>query len=384
MACAMTRIAAIMLCVLIAVWAISYRFTARDVQPPADPFLSEMLSDKAEARHYDRAAPDVLIRFPADHGAHESFRHEWWYFTGNLRTRDDREFGYQLTFFRFAHPRKPDIENAWNNSQTWLGHLAVSDIASGRFHTDQELSRQSLGLAGVEATPFRVWLHGWSATDFGHMDENGLSLELFAEGDGFGIDLEVRSAGPPVLQGENGYSPKSHSGTPASHYYSYPAMTTSGQIQIGGMSHDVAGSTWMDREWSSGILQPGQSGWDWFALRLDDGSRIMAFQIRQEEGEPYRHAVLIRPDSRKQHIEVVAMKPVRRWRSPATGIEYPIGWELEFSAPDGSISIAVESLMPDQEVDLMFRYYEGAVGLTGLYGNLGISGRGYMEMTGYR
>src|SRR5436190_17827084 len=39
--------------------------------------------------------------FPKDHGRHDGFKTEWWYFTGNLRERaTGRRFGYQLTFFR--------------------------------------------------------------------------------------------------------------------------------------------------------------------------------------------------------------------------------------------------------------------------------------------
>ena len=46
--------------------------------------------------------------FPADHGAHDGFRTEWWYVTGNLFAADGRAFGVQLTFFRNAlHCRRP-------------------------------------------------------------------------------------------------------------------------------------------------------------------------------------------------------------------------------------------------------------------------------------
>src|SRR5690242_9158775 len=39
--------------------------------------------------------------FPRDHGRHDGFKTEWWYFTGNLREKSTgRRFGYQLTFFR--------------------------------------------------------------------------------------------------------------------------------------------------------------------------------------------------------------------------------------------------------------------------------------------
>ncbi|MCC6636508.1 MAG: carotenoid 1,2-hydratase, partial [Ignavibacteriaceae bacterium] len=38
--------------------------------------------------------------FPKDHFAHNEYRTEWWYFTGNLFTQEGRRFGYQFTIFR--------------------------------------------------------------------------------------------------------------------------------------------------------------------------------------------------------------------------------------------------------------------------------------------
>ena len=46
------------------------------------------------------ALPGWTYQFPSDHGSHSDFKTEWWYFTGNLRTKEGEELGYQLTFFR--------------------------------------------------------------------------------------------------------------------------------------------------------------------------------------------------------------------------------------------------------------------------------------------
>src|SRR4030095_8207035 len=44
--------------------------------------------------------PGWTFEFPRDHFAHQDFKTEWWYFTGNVRDESGRRFGYQLTFFR--------------------------------------------------------------------------------------------------------------------------------------------------------------------------------------------------------------------------------------------------------------------------------------------
>jgi predicted secreted hydrolase len=74
--------------------------------------------------------------FPRDHGAHEDFRTEWWYYTGQLTTKDGRPFGYQLTFFRRGMPRDQTktLPSQWAVTQLYLAHFAVSDLSKSRFH----------------------------------------------------------------------------------------------------------------------------------------------------------------------------------------------------------------------------------------------------------
>jgi predicted secreted hydrolase len=43
----------------------------------------------------------------------------------------------------------------------------------------------------------------------------------------------------------------------------------------------------------------------------------------------------------------------------------------------------MKTAMPDQELKISFRYYEGSIIANGIYGDEETSGRGYVEMTGY-
>lgn len=49
---------------------------------------------------YPDVVPGVTLAFPRDDGAHPEFRNEWWYVTGWLRDAQDRDLGFQVTFFR--------------------------------------------------------------------------------------------------------------------------------------------------------------------------------------------------------------------------------------------------------------------------------------------
>ena len=50
-------------------------------------------------------------------------------------------------------------------------------------------------------------------------------------------------------------------------------LESQGTLRVGGREYAVSGLSWMDREISTSALSPGQVGWDWFALQLDDERR---------------------------------------------------------------------------------------------------------------
>ncbi|HEX2197951.1 MAG TPA: lipocalin family protein, partial [Burkholderiales bacterium] len=120
----------------------------------------------------------------------------------------------------------------------------------------------------------------------------------------------------------------------------------------------------LDHEWSSAYLAPEAAGWDWAGINLDDGASLMAFRIRDRAGRTH-----FAPPG-------VSMKPLRLWRSPRTGVEYPVSMEVN--------GLRLEPLMDDQELDSRAStgtiYWEGAV--TAYRGARAV-GRGYLELTGY-
>ena len=128
-------------------------------EPPSQ--LADLLS--ADAEGYAKALEPREFVFPDDHGPHESFRTEWWYFTGNLRSMRGERFGYQLTLFRIGLKPGPAAgDSAWRSHQLYMGHLAISDIERQRHLSAERFSRAAAGLAGAQADPLRIWLGPWS------------------------------------------------------------------------------------------------------------------------------------------------------------------------------------------------------------------------------
>jgi predicted secreted hydrolase len=321
--------------------------------------------------------------FPRDHAAHEDYRIEWWYYTGNLQAKDGRRFGYELTFFRTGIVRRPENPSRWAVRDLYITHFAISDLASGKFHFFERLNRRGVGWAGAESDRYRAWNGDWEVRLAG--DRHLLSAY---EG-GQRLELTLTPTRPPVLHGDRGLSQKGPSRGNASHYYSLTRMETAGTLAVGGQEFSVTGLSWMDHEFSSSFLEPGQQGWDWFALQLDDGRDLMIYQIRTQDGRPDAQSsgTLVRADGTSIGLRRAdfSLAPGPRHKMPGSGAEYPIAWRLR--VPGHDLDLNVEAAMPDQEMNttasIGVPYWEGAVAIRGTASGKPVAGRGYLEMTGY-
>jgi predicted secreted hydrolase len=344
--------------------------------------LVPLLSD-TNTEGFARATEPGAVRFPDDLGAHDDYQTEWWYYTGNLADANGREFGYQFTIFRRALAASTAADAAdsnWRTNQVYFAHFAISDVANEEFYAQERFSRGSAGLAGAQAAPYRVWIEDWSAQEVA----DGV-VRLTAVGDEVALELDLRQTLPPILHGDAGLSAKGPEPGNASYYYSLVQQQAEGTVRIGEEQFAVSGVSWKDHEYSTSALSAGAVGWDWFSLQLDNGAALMFFQIRQEDGtiEPYSSGTYIAPDGTATPLAVDdwQLTVTDSWRSPESGADYPAGWQI--SVPGVGLELAVRPLMPNQELNLSTTYWEGAVAVEGTQNGQPVSGRGYVELTGY-
>jgi predicted secreted hydrolase len=334
---------------------------------------------------FARATGPQPFQFPADHGPHPEYQTEWWYYTGNLQTDDGRHFGYQLTFFRRA--LAPADRQAARGSelaadQVYMAHFALTDASGRDFRAFERFSRGSAGLAGAQSPPYRVWLEDWSVEE-----RAPGTYWLRAAAEGYALDLALVDANGPVLQGDQGYSQKGPEPGNASYYVSQTRLETSGAVTVPGGSFEVSGLSWMDHEYSTSALSAGQVGWDWFSIQLEDGSELMAYQIRRADGsiDPYSKGTFIAPNGDTTLLRAAedgfTIEVLDTWRSPRSGAEYPSRWRI--SVPAAGLTLELEPYLADQELDLSFIYWEGAVRASGARNGAPVAGWGYVEMTGY-
>lgn len=377
-----TALAASIAVLLVAAGALLWR--ARLSPPPVSAPAIAPLEGGGDTRGFERAMAPRPFRFPPDFGPHPGFRHEWWYFTGNLRTPGGRRFGYQLTFFRFAlsPPGGPARRSRWAANQAYMAHFAVTDVQGHRFRFYQRMSRGALGLAGASLGPFHVWVDDWSAE--GGADSM-LPVRLRAAEEGVTIDLLLDSKRPVVPQGDHGLSRKSAEPGNASYYFSMTRLATRGSVRVEGTSFPVEGISWLDREWGTSTLGRDQVGWDWFALQLSDGSDLMYYRLRRADGgtDPVSAGTIVRPDGSRKALSSadVRLDTLDFWKSPESGVRYPSRWRV--AVPSERLDLEVIPRLADQELRTSVRYWEGAVSVRGTARGDAVAGDGYVELTGY-
>jgi len=371
-----------------------------------------------DAGGFARVLEPRRLLFPDDEGDHPEFRTEWWYYTGNLAALpaagkggdQRRRFGFQLTFFRsaLAADVEPSASN-WGSGQVYLAHFAVTDVERGVLYAAERLARGDAGLAGARADPYRVWLETWSASTAGatskpsaaaageNTKETGRigpdsgrgghlgQVRLSAADGPVAIDLVLRTLKPPVLHGEGGFSQKGPEPGNASYYYSFTRLAARGTITVPEGAEEVAGTAWMDHEWSTSALSEEQTGWDWLSLQLDDGRELMVFQIRELGGgiAAESSGSLVEADGRVVRLERsdFDLEPEGEWVSPRTGGRYPASWRV--AVPSAALDLQVKPLIPDQELNVSLQYWEGASAVEGTSAGRPVKGVGYVEMTGY-
>ena len=340
--------------------------------------------DVANDSSFIKARPNPLLEFPKDHGSHDDYQTEWWYFTGNLSAKDGQEFGYQLTFFRRAiqpAENRSIRPSGWATEQVYLAHFTITNVGQNDFRFFERYSRGSAGLAGAVNNPFvEIWLENWQVKQI----DDGKFL-LKAQQDEVSLELVLQDKKNIVLQGDNGYSQKGDQEGNASIYYSIPHLVSEGKLVWDGKEYSVEGLSWMDHEYSTSALNSQQVGWDWFAIHLSNGSELMVYNIRNSDGslDAYSKGLLIFPDGSSTLLkkDEFAITSLKTWKSPHSAAEYPAKWRVEVPAWD--IEITIAPLVEDQELNVSFIYWEGAVSVDGKFQGELVDGKGYVELTGY-
>ena len=337
----------------------------------------QVLRDKEDG--FAEVTRGVPLVFPADHFPHPDYRIEWWYITANLQDQQGQDWGIQWTLFRQSLSPEPDVKG-WDSNQLWMAHAAITTPEMHIF--EQRFARGGIGQAGVNKSGgFEAWIDDWrwqsssdtlfpSTLEF-NVEEHKVSLELYG-------------ADNWVLNGDAGFSQKSAQGQ-ASYYYSQPSIRLKGTVKAKDKTIILSGNAWLDREWSSQALAQNQKGWDWFSLHLNDGHKLMVYQLRHDTGEHWISGSWISPEGEiitldKDDIVLTGLSERQIRTKNNASIILPLDWSINL--PELHRSFTIKPLYDEQWLATSFPYWEGVVSIRN--NKAQAVGKGYMELTGYQ
>ena len=333
------------------------------------------------------AVDPVAVLLPRDDAPHDRLT-EWWYVTGHLTTVDGtREFGYEAVIFRAQRGGFP---------VSWASHIAITEKPrggrAGSFSYDQRIevgAQVNIGPNMFRPVSAAFAITGANPLDPATLGRDPWVMVVLPDGGmeigGNGLMLQLSAGRAPVLHDTDGWVAFADAG--GSYYYSRTRMPTAGSLTIGGDTLAVTGSSWFDHQWGD-FIAIGGGGWDWFALNLSDGSDLMLSFVRAKDGSyPLVYGTWVARDGSVRHIEgsAINLTALGSWTSPRTGATWPAGWRVRIDQIGLDVTVTPE--VADQELNTLQStgviYWEGANTVAGRLAGVPITGRSYVELTGY-
>ncbi|KAJ6139288.1 hypothetical protein N7471_005774 [Penicillium samsonianum] len=250
----------------------------------------------------------------------------------------------------------------------------------------------SANLSANAVTDFNITTHGYG---FAALSDDKLSkIRSWSDHDGVVFDITFGATSPVIFNGGAGQFLWMK--IPANEW-AMPACRTTGSITVNGKEVKIDPNrsfTWYDRQWnynhdlgrlSGGASTGGSTGnWTWFQIHLDYTpikASIWAIDIENPH-ERDRFATIRSNDGSLQFLPVgFSADMTKTWVSEASGVEYPLKWNLDFAHGD---FLSIESVTANQEMfgqSASNTAYEGFVFVSGRMRNQRVTGFGIVEMT---
>lgn len=315
------------------------------------------------------------LLFPDAHGAHLDTRSESWHFSGLLQDDAKARYGFVLAFFRLNLGNDLSLrESPWAAQQIYRAYLSITPEQGPAISFTERISRAAIELAGYSHHSRKLWLQNWYiifpdiTTDRHHFVLHAASKELEA-------DLTLQ-ANKPISETLD---------RPPFRFYSIGRMRVGGKIRLNNKFIKVTGNAFFEHLWGNIPFNAGQIVWNRFSLQLAGGRELLLLQSRRRDGSgtPINSALIISKDAgiielNRRELTVSALN---YWRSPITGVEYPLTWHI--SVPEHKLDLKITPLLHDQEARHTQQEWNGTVLIDGIAEGIQFRGNGHVQLTGY-
>ncbi len=319
---------------------------------------------------FEPVLPNEHVSLPRDFKFHPEYQNEWWNYFAKLKARNGETYNVQWSYFRVATDERDT--NGWQNPQLYISHIVISQ--GERVWKAQRVARGGIGQAGIQAHPFNLWIDNWNWRSLGVTPFPG---KLVVATDSFSVDLNTRTNGPFVINGDRGFQVRHALQSIASFSFSAPFLKVRGTLNIDGQRIAVSGDAWAQKEWGSGLLGEGQQGWDWFIFNLDDGRALTVSRYRQHSQTPYIFGTLSTRTGKVINLseKEITIEPMHVTHL-SNGKGLPLEWAI--SVPDYKIELTTRINNSNMWLPFVIPYWEGPIQASGSN-----EAWGFMQLTGY-
>lgn len=315
-----------------------------------------------------------LISFSLDEGYHSSENIEWWYTTGHVTGKSTgTNYSYMLSYFYYPYLGFQGfrILNI-TNDDTGEHFFDTNPVNYEQLATDKlQIQASSIFLPKTEY---------WNNKFDGNNQIIPFEYLLFASTNDTEINLEYETLKRPLILGDDGKFDLGQSSY--TYYYSQTKNKVSGTLTFKGFTENVTGSSWIDRQYGS--FNPLEDEkYEWLSIQLSNGMDINLWNLFTDEN--------IIPDNLEYRILSAYVDEETQYTTKDFNLErlkfdctpdnqkcYSQQWRLTSSI--NNIDLIITTLHNDSEVQFPFRFYEGAISITGKVNGVDVIGKGFAEL----
>lgn len=324
-------------------------------------------------KRYPYTPEGSLVSFPSDEGRHTSQPVEWWYTSGHLTgLSTGKHYSYMLSYF-------------FSPVLTFDGFriLNISDDDLGEFFTETRALNYNIMATDrldIEAAIYPSGTETWQNKK--DIDGNPLPFEyeLSAVSASNGISLVYDALKPPLILADDGFLYQG--AQDYTYYYSQTRNAVTGTVTFNGISENVTGISWIDRQYGTFNPSTGEE-YEWFCIQLSNGMDFNINNIFTEDNEipgilAYRLLSAYIDDATQYTTTEFQIERLGYSFMPDGLRCYSQKWRI--TSPVNNVDITATALHPYNEVEYPFRFYEGPLSVTGTVNGIDITGTGFAEL----
>ncbi len=322
--------------------------------------------------------------------AHSDVSIEWWYVNAHVTTEKGRHLALIGSFFRFGSGVNPldgsplprahyliyavtDLDKKTQRPYSLADSHMISlmrqfgPLLAAQSPHDQGVRafvtalnaghlpaphRKITGAASVVSAPFRLAYGKDNTLTATNSTDTSFDLNLNAGGPDR-IHLTLTAQKPPMAVGGKGETGLKRAND--MYYFSLTRCAVGGTVSTGAGPEAVTGGQgWFDHQWGNSWVA-SNDGWDWWGVQLENGTDILFFRQRDlKTGRVFFPlATFMDKDGKQSVTRNIVFTPDQSalWKSPKSGVTYPLGWLVDF--PDKHLQLHITAKVQDQEMPIL-------------------------------